>query len=277
MIRVVVTGGTGTLGREVVRRLAGADYTVRVMSRRPRPADLAPRLEWAQADLLSAAGLREALLDAQIIVHAATGSPAGHTRLIDIWFGRVDIDGTQRLLEQARAAGVAHLIYISIVGIDRIPFIYYRHKLAAEALVEQGGVPWSILRATQFHTLIDIFLRQLDRLPLFLLPSDLRCQPIDAGEVADRLCAAVAGPPAGRLADIGGPEVLSAGEMAKAWLAVRGRRRRILHLPLPGKVARGFRRGYNTCPEHKDGTITWAEWLGRAYARQKKPCVEAIS
>jgi uncharacterized protein YbjT (DUF2867 family) len=277
MTRVVVTGGTGTLGREVVRRLAGAGYTVRVMSRRPRPADLAPGLEWAQADLLSRAGLREAVLDVHIIVHAATGSPAGRTRLIDTWFGRVDIDGTQRLLEQARAAGVAHLIYISIVGIDRIPFIYYRHKLAAEALVERGGVPWSILRATQFHTLIDIFLRQLDRLPLFLLPSDLRCQPIDAGEVADRLCAAVAAPPAGRLPDTGGPEVLAADEMAKAWLAVRGQRRRILYLPLPGKVTRGFRRGYNTCPDHKDGAVTWAEWLRRTYAPRKEPHVEALS
>src|SRR5919109_2083622 len=207
MIRVLVTGGAGTLGREVVGRLAGAGYTVRVMSRRGRPADLPPRLEWAQADLLSGTGLREAVVDVHTIVHAATGSPSGSTRLIDTWFGRVDVEGTQRLLEQARAAGVAHLIYVSIVGIDRVPFIYYRHKRAAEALVEQGDVPWSILRATQFHTLIDLFLRQLDRLPLFLLPSDLQSQPIDAGEVADRLCAVVAAPPAGRLPDIGGPEV----------------------------------------------------------------------
>jgi uncharacterized protein YbjT (DUF2867 family) len=275
MIRVLVTGGGGTLGREVVRRLASAGYTVRVMSRRGRPPDLAPGLEWAQADLLSGVGLREAVVDVHTIVHAATGSPSGSTRLIDTWFGRVDVEGTQRLLEQARAAGVAHLIYISIVGIERIPFIYYRHKLAAEALVEQGDVPSSILRATQFHTLIDLFLRQLDRLPLFLLPSDLQSQPIDAGEVADRLCAAVAAPPAGRLPDIGGPEVLTAGKLAKAWLAARGLQRRIVHLPLPGKVARGFRRGYNTCPNHRDGAVTWAEWLRRRYASHEELPVEA--
>ena len=159
----------------------------------------------------------------------------------------------------------------------RIPFIYYRHKLAAEALIEQGDVPWSILRATQFHTLIDLFLRQLDRPRLFLLPSDLQSQPIDAGEVADRLCAAVATPPAGQLPDMGGPQVLAAGEMARAWLSARGMHRRIVHLPLPGKVARGFRRGYNTCPEHKDGTVTWAEWLRRKYPSQKEPHVEALS
>jgi len=270
MTRVLVTGGTGTLGREVVRRLADAGYTVRVMSRRERPADLAPGLEWAQADLLRGVGLREAVVDVHTIVHAATGSPSGSTRLLDILFGRVDIAGTQRLLEQARAAGVAHLIYVSIVGIERIPFSYYRHKLAAETLVEQGGVPWSILRATQFHTLIDLFLRQLDRLPLFLLPSHLQFQPIDTGEVADHLCAAVAAPPAGRLPDIGGPTVLTAGELAKAWLAARGLQRRIIDLPLPGKVAHGLRRGYNTCPDHIGGAVTWAEWLERRYGSHKE-------
>lgn len=136
--------------------------------------------------------------------------------------------------------------------------------------MQQGDVPWSILRATQFHTLIDLFLRQFDRLPLFLLPSYTQFQPIDAGEVADHLCTAVAAPPAGRLPDIGGPEVLTAGEMAKAWLAARGLRRRIIDLPLPGKAADGFRRGYNTCPEYGGGAVTWAEWLRRSYGTPKE-------
>jgi uncharacterized protein YbjT (DUF2867 family) len=258
MTRVLVTGGTGVLGREVVPRLADQGYTVRVMSRRSRPADLAPTLEWAQVDLADGAGLSEAVSGTNIIVHGAS-MPFGRTK-------QVDVDGTQKLLEQAQSAGVQHVIYVSIVGTDRIPFAYYRHKLAAESLVQQGGVPWSILRATQFHTLIDRFLRQVARLPIFLLPSDLRSQPIDPGEVAERLCTYVAAAPGGRLLDIGGPEVLTAGEMARAWAEVQGRRRRILHLPLPGNVARGFRRGHNTCPDHTAGMITWAQWLRQTYA-----------
>jgi hypothetical protein len=71
------------------------------------------------------------------------------------------VDGTARLLDQARAAGVHHFIYISIVGIDQIGYSYYQHKLAAERLIEASGLSWSILRATQFHYLVDKLLHML--------------------------------------------------------------------------------------------------------------------
>ena len=156
MTRVLVTGGAGGFGRALVPRLIGRGYTVRIMSRRAAPAGSAA--EWAQADLESGVGLAAALAGVDVVVHAAS-SPAMHTH-------QVDVEGTRRLLRAAQAAGVAHLAYISIVGIDNSPFAYYRHKLAAEALVVESPLPW-ILRATQFHTLIDTFLRGFDRLPLF--------------------------------------------------------------------------------------------------------------
>ncbi len=259
MIRVLVTGGAGGFGRALVPRLADRGYTVRIMSRRPAPAGSIA--EWAQADIESGAGLAAALAGIDVVVHAAS-SPAKHTR-------QIDVEGTRRLLHAARAAEVAHFAYISIVGIDQVPFAYYRHKLAAEALVVDSRLPWSILRATQFHTLIDTFLRGADRLPLLLLPTDLQFQPIDVGDVAERMAEAVVAGPAARLPDIGGPEVLTLGALARDWMRARGRQRRMMHLPIPGGFAAALRQGRNTCPDQRYGRITWADWLRKTYARHE--------
>ncbi len=256
MPRVLVSGGTGVLGRELVPRLAAAGYAVRVMSRRPRPDSADPAQEWAQAELRSGLGLAEAVSGVDLTVHAASS----------LWrSAQSDVRGTERLLEQARTAGVGHFLYVSIVGIDRIPLGYYKAKLAAEARIEGGGVPWSILRATQFHTLIDSALRTTLRFPIGLLPTDFRFQPIDPGDLAERILEHVGQGPGGRLPDIAGPEVRTAGDLARAWLKARGRRRLLLPLPLPGKIAAGYRAGYNCAPESKYGRITWEEWLRRKY------------
>jgi uncharacterized protein YbjT (DUF2867 family) len=256
MTRVLVTGGAGGFGRALVPLLVGRGYTIRIMSRQAAPTG--STAEWAQADIESGAGLVAALADVDVVVHAAS-SPARHTH-------QIDVEGTRRLLDAASAAGVGHFAYISIVGIDKVPLAYYRHKLAAEAVIAESRVPWSILRATQFHTLIDRFLRGPDQLPLFLLPTDLHFQPIDVGEAAERMVEVVIAGPSGRVPDIGGPEVLTYGAMAQAWMQARGRQRRIVHLPMPGGFAAALRRGANTCPEQRYGRITWADWLRQTYA-----------
>ena len=259
MTNVLVTGGAGMLGNKVVKELTETGYNVRIMSRKRQPANLLSTTEWAQADLETGQGITNAVDGIDVIVHAAS-SPFKHTR-------QIDVDGTRILLDQARAAGITHVIYISIVGIDRIPYYYYRAKLAAEELVKTSDIPWSILRATQFHYLIDLFFQAATKPPLVsLLPTDLRCQSIADSEVASRLCELVVAGPRGRLPDLGGPEVLTAGEMARTWMMVRGIQRRVLPLHLPGKVAQGFRRGYNTCPDQPvRGHITWTEWVQNKY------------
>ena len=256
MSRVLITGGTGALGREVAPRLAQAGYTVRVMSRRAAPAEGAPT-EWAQAQIETGEGLAEAVAGVDAIVHAAS-SPFRRTR----W---VDVEGTRRLLEAAKAAGVSHFVYISIVGIDRIPLPYYKHKLAAERLIEESGVPYSILRAPQFFTLMNDIIGNLLRFPVGVYPAGFKFQPIDPGEVAERIAQQVEAGAGGRLPEIAGPEVRTAGELARAWLKARGKRRLLLPLPLFGKVAAGYRAGYNCAPDSKYGRITWAEWLSRRY------------
>jgi len=256
MPRALITGGTGVLGREVAPRLSQAGYSVRVVSRRAAPAEGAPT-EWAQAQIETGEGLAEAVAGVDVIVHCAS-SPFRRTR-------EVDVEGTRRLLGAAGRAGVSHFVYISIVGIDRIPLPYYKAKLAAERLIEESGVPYSILRAPQFHTLVDQILRNLLRLPIGFYPAGFKFQPIDPGEVAERIVQQVEAGPGGRLPDIAGPEVRSAGELARAWLKARGKRRLLVPLPLFGKVAAGYRAGYNCAPDSKYGRITWAEWLSRRY------------
>jgi len=256
MARALITGGTGVLGRELIPRLAAAGWTVRVLSRRAAPAE-GGSTEWAQAQIATGEGLAEAVAGVDVIVHCAS-SPFRRTR-------EVDVEGTRRLLGQAREAGVAHFVYISIVGIDRIPLPYYKHKLAVERLIEESGVPYSILRAPQFHTLVDDVMRNLLRFPVGLYPAGFKFQPIDPAEVAERMVTAVEAGPGGRLPDIAGPQVRGAGELARAWLKARGKRRLLLPLPLFGKVAAGYRAGHNCAPDAKYGRVTWEEWLGRKY------------
>jgi uncharacterized protein YbjT (DUF2867 family) len=266
MARVLITGGTGGLGSELVPRFAAAGYTVRIMSRRPRPGDGAA-YEWAQADLDTGDGVAAALEGADVVVHAA--SAAQQRR----W--TADVEQTRVLLEAAKAVGAPHVFYISIVGVDAMsegrgwPASYYRSKLECERMIEASGVPWSNLRATQFHTLIDVFLRTLDRLPLVLaVPKRFRFQPIDTGEVAERMVQYAADGPSGRLPDLGGPEVLTLGDMARDWLRARGRRKALVNLPLMGTAAAAFGRGLNCAPDHAEGKITWPQWLERTYGAQ---------
>jgi len=250
MQQILVTGGAGHLGRLVVKHLSQAGYRVRGMSRRKSPGEDWPGAEWKQADLKTGAGVEEAVQGMEVVVHlAAVGN------------SMVDAEGTRRLVQAAQAE-VSHLIFISIVGIDRVPWAGGKAKLASEDLIEHSGIPWSILRATQFHYGMDFLLNFLTRLPLVaLVPTDLLLQPVAEEEVAERLCEIVQAGPSGRLPDMGGPQVYTSGEMARIWLKQRGMRRAIIPLRLPGKMVRALRQGGNTCPEQAIGRISWDAWL----------------
>ncbi len=239
MQHILVTGGAGRLGRLIVTQLSAAGYPVRGMSRRAKPGDDWPGAEWKQADLKTGAGLSRAVQGMDVVVHlAALGN------------SMVDFEGTRRLVDAARQAGVSHLVFISIVGIDRVPWAGGKAKLASEDLIEHSGIPWSILRATQFHYGIDFLLHVLTRLPLVaLLPTDLLLQPVAEEEVARRLFEIVQAGPSGRLPDMGGPQVYTSGELARIWFRQRGIHRAILPLWLPGKTASRLRQGGNTCPQ----------------------------
>ncbi|MFD1939674.1 SDR family oxidoreductase [Nonomuraea mangrovi] len=239
---ILVTGGTGRLGRALVPQLLEAGHTVRVLSRQP-PSDE----RTCRGDLLTGAGLAAAVDVADVIVHCATGN------------GRADLDGTRNLIQAAVRAGGPHLLYVSIVGVDRVDLPYYRAKLACEQLVERSGLPWTIQRTTQFHELIVWMCTSQRRLPVTVMPAGVSFQPVDAGEVATRLTALAGAAPAGRVPDLGGPEVRPAVDLARAYARSRASRRPVLAVPMPG--LRGYRQGGHLTPEHADGRITFEQFL----------------
>ena len=250
---VLVTGGTGVLGRQVVERLGSAGVEARVMSRGGRPGTV-------RGDLSTGEGLDAAVRGVGTVVHCAS-NPLSKPR-------RVDVDGTGRLLEAAARSGVSHVVFISIVGIDRVPsYFYYRIKLEAERLVEDSPIPHTILRATQFYDLVLAAIRALERLPVMPVPKGFLGQPVDAGEVAGRLVELAASGPAGRVRDVGGPEVRTLEDAVRSYLEITGRRRRTLTLPLPGRTARAFREGALICPEDAYGEVRWEDFLRERIGR----------
>ncbi|MEU5716716.1 NAD(P)H-binding protein [Streptomyces sp. NPDC020403] len=241
MSTILVTGGTGTLGRLVTERLRAQGHEVRVLSRHAQPYAV---------DLREGGPVLEAAVEGvDTVVHCASGPRGG------------DEKAAVRLIAAARRAGVGHLVYISIVGVDRVPFGYYRSKFAVERMVEESGLGWTVLRATQFHDLVATVLRSLAKLPVLLLPAGVSDQPVEVSEVADRLAVLATGAPAGRVEDMGGPEVRTFPELAHAYLAATGRRRRVVSVPLFGGAYRSFRAGNHLTPQHAVGTGTFEEYL----------------
>jgi uncharacterized protein YbjT (DUF2867 family) len=253
--RILVTGGTGTLGRLLVARLRDAGRRVRVLSRRSREAE--EGVEFVTGDLATGEGIEAAVEGAEIIVHCA-GTSKG------------DEDKALNLVRAASRAGARHLVYISVVGADRVPVVsgvdramfgYFASKLAAERVVADSGLPWTTLRATQFHDLILTVARQMARLPVIPVPAGSRAQPVDTGEVADRLAELALGTPAGLVPDVAGPRVYGAAELFRGFLRARGKHRPIVPIRLPGKAAAAFRAGANLAPDRAVGRRTWEDFL----------------
>jgi uncharacterized protein YbjT (DUF2867 family) len=174
------------------------------------------------------------------------------------------------LVRAASAAGARHLVYISVVGADRVPVVsgvdramfgYFGSKLAAERVVADSGLPWTTLRATQFHDLMLTMAQGMAKLPVIPVPSGFRFQPVEAGEVADRLVELALDAPAGLVPDIAGPRVYPMGELVRSYLRARGKHRAMVPLRLPGKAARAFRDGANLAPDRAVGRRTWEEFL----------------
>jgi uncharacterized protein YbjT (DUF2867 family) len=260
MDTVLVTGGTGHLGRDVVAMLKSR-YRVRVLARTPGSD---PDVEWIKGDLATGAGTQESVSGVQTVVHAATLSPAarrGYLLPTDFWRSppEVDVDGTRRLLEESRKAGIAHFAHVSIVGADRPRVPYMQVKHTAEKLVRDSGVPWSVLRATQFHWLTDRMLGKASRMPLLALPGALVTQPVDSRDFAAYVAGRVQGGPGGDCEEFGGPEVLELRDLVRQWQQARSRAFRVLDVPAPARLRQAARD--LTTPNGRLGRTTWSDWL----------------
>jgi uncharacterized protein YbjT (DUF2867 family) len=251
----LVTGGRGTLGRLVVPRLRDAGCKVRVLSRHSHKAE--EGIEYVIGDLATGEGIEAAVDGAELIVHLA-GSNKG------------DEDKARHLVPAASRTGARHLVYISVVGADRIPVVsgvdramfgYFASKLAAERVIAESGLPWTTLRATQFHESLLMLVQKMAKLPVIPVPAGWSFQPIDAGEVADQLVDLALGTPSGLAPEMAGPRAYEMAELVRIYLKASGKHRLILPAWTPGKAARAVRAGANLAPDQAVGRRTWEEFL----------------
>ncbi|HZM78530.1 MAG TPA: SDR family oxidoreductase [Candidatus Limnocylindrales bacterium] len=244
--RILVTGGTGTLGHLVVSLLNEADNKIIILSRHGHPP--VGGVEYVIGDLLKGEGIEPAVDGSEIIVHLA-GGPKG------------DEVAAANLMRVAARAEVRHVVLISVVGADRVPIGYFRSKLGAERVVMGSGVPWTTLRATQFHDLVLKVAAAMAKLPVIPIPSGIRFQPIEAGEVASRIAELALDEPRGLVEDVAGPRIYETRELMRSYLSAAGRHRLMMPMPLPGKGARALRAGANLAPGRAVGLRTWEEFL----------------
>lgn len=252
---ILLTGGTGTLGRLLTPRLLEAGHQLRVLSRQQHVP--AKGVEFVRGDLATGEGAAAAVDGVATIVHCA-GSPKG------------DDVKTRHLIEAASGSSVRHLVYISVVGADRVPVVssldramfgYFAAKRASEQLVLDSGIPWTILRATQFHEAMLTATKGMSKLPIIPVPAGIRFQPIAGEEVAERLAALALGHPAGLVSEMGGPHDYGMDQLVRSYLKATGRHRLVMPMRLVGKAARAHREGANLTPQHAVGRQTWEQFL----------------
>ncbi|MCC8939872.1 NAD(P)H-binding protein [Bradyrhizobium sp. Arg68] len=261
MSLVLVTGGSGHLGRDLVDRLVQSGHRVRVFARSPQArADI----EWATGDLATGEGLRAALEGIDTVINAATFSPIarrGGIRPIDFFRSpsAVDVAGTERLLALCGDAEVRHFLHVSIVGLDDASLPYARVKLAGERLVRSSDLSWSVVRAMPFYYLLETMLASLTWLPLWPVPTTV-FNPVDTSDVAGYLVSCAFDGERGERAEIGGPDDLGCDAFARQYQAARGIRRPILPMRLSERTARGM--GFVVSSGVR-GTLSWSDWLQR--------------
>ncbi|MGW6131186.1 SDR family oxidoreductase [Cellulomonas sp. NPDC055163] len=242
-MKVAVAGGTGLLGRLVVEALTARGDAPVVLARS------------RGVDLTTGRGLDAALAGADAVIDVSNVTTTSR-RTAERFFDAA----TRHLLDSAQRAGVRHLVAVSIVGVDTVDFGYYLGKRRQEQLVAAGPVPWTVLRATQFHE----FAEQLVERgvgPVVVVPR-MASRPVAAREVAEHLVTLVHGEPQGLARPMAGPEDLDMVGLVRRVLAARGQRRLVVPLRLPGATGAAMAGGALVPRgDHVRGTVTFAEHL----------------
>jgi uncharacterized protein YbjT (DUF2867 family) len=262
-MRIAIIGGTGTLGRAATAHLRARGHEVRVLSR---------RAERYRVDLTTGDGLDAALEGCDALVDASNNADAKKARPLLV-------DGTRRLAAAGLEAGVRHHVAISIVGCEKVQIGYFKVKVDQEHEVARGGLPWTVVRATQFHDFVAqnfAAVAKFGVLPLLRVPmqpvavADVAravADAVESGPRAQHLEAAASGPRAGRV-DVAGPEVLDARDLARMWQQATGGRVLPVRVPIPGNIGRALRAGALTA-DRADvlGTTTYAAWLESEFGK----------
>lgn len=211
--------GTGLIGSQVVSDLTAAGHEATGHSRS------------TGVDLLTGDGLDDALRGAEVAVNL-TNSPTFDEESLD--FFRTSVTN---LLTAAQAAGIAHLVTLSIVGVDQVPdMAYYRAKTLQEKLVEAGPVPYSIVRATQFMEFIAPTMEWTTNGDVVRLPAT-PIQPISSADVAAAIAQVAVGEPLRGIRNIAGPDVFTLDELGRITLEATNDPRHIVTDPTAGLFA----------------------------------------
>ncbi|AUI59695.1 SDR family oxidoreductase [Amycolatopsis sp. BJA-103] len=203
-MKFAIIGGTGLIGSQVVRNLNEAGH------------EAVPHSPSTGVDLLTGQGLDTALDGADVVVNLSNSptfdeaSPA---------FFRTSMDN---LVAAAKKAGTGHFVILSIVGVDQVPELdYYQAKTLQEDILKNSGVPYSIVRATQFMEFVGAVLSWTSDDTTVRLPST-PIQPIAAADVATAVSEVSAGKPLNGTLDVGGPDVYPLDELGRITLSAKG-------------------------------------------------------
>lgn len=248
-MRVAVAGGTGVAGRATVEELEAAGHETVVIARS------------TGVDLFTGTGLAEALEGVQAVVDT--------TNVDTVRRGKAESffeTESRHLVHAAREAGVGHIVALSIVGIDRVPFGYYQGKLRQEAVLAESEVPVSILRTTQFHEFAAQYLARMKG-PVVAVPR-WRSRPVSAREVGGTLASLAVSAPRDQL-ELAGPEEEHMAELVRRVAEMRGLHRRIVEFTMPGAAGRALAAG-GALPNGRSlrGTQTFDQWLRRQGPRR---------
>lgn len=224
MTTIAIAGGTGALGAQVVEAVLRRDLTPVVVARS------------RGVDLTTGVGLDEALAGVDAVVDASNVTALRAKPAIAFFEA-----ATSHLLAAGERAGVRHHVAVSIVGCDRVDLGYYFGKRRQEELVRTGPVPWTIVRATQFHEFAGQLLERSPG-PVGLVPKMLS-QPVSARALADLLVDIAVGEPVGDAPEVGGPEQHLMPDLARRLVANHGRRMKVVAAPLPGRAGRQIAAG----------------------------------
>lgn len=243
-MRIVVAGGTGVAGRQTIAAVRAAGHEAVSVSRA------------SGVDLVTGVGLAAALHGADAVIDTTSIATLSAATSIEFFTA-----ATGNLVTAASEAGVGHLVLLSIVGIDRIPYDYYAGKIVQEKIVRASSAPWTILRATQFHEFAGQMFDRASVGPLHLAPN-ARTQPVAAQEVGERLASLAAHDAQGHARDLAGPQEERLSDMVRRWARAHGYRGWIPSLNVPTKQMAGMRAGLALPgPDVDLGRQTFTDWL----------------
>ncbi|MEV7418181.1 NAD(P)H-binding protein [Streptomyces sp. NPDC089919] len=244
---ILVTGGTGRLGRHVVPMLRAAGREVRILARTQRESS--DGIQYFAVDLFTGEGIDRAFKGVDTVLHLA-GANKGDDKV------------ARTLVDAAKRAGVKHIVYISVIGTDTMPLGWFKTQLDAEKIITGSGIPWSMLRAAQFHDIVLDMAEKMVKMPVVPCPGGLQFQPVDSREVAARLAELTLSAPAGKVKDLAGPKVYPMRDLLTSYMEARGKRRPLLPLRMPGKAGKAYRAGDNLALKNNDqGRRTWEDFL----------------